>query len=370
MQPHLDIAIVTDGKGFRALEEEWEDLYRSSPLSTPFQSWSFLYSWWESFGEGDGLRIITVRDKGFLVGLIPLKLQRRWGFFRRLLFIGRGNQMDLLARKEWDDQVCETGVEALRQIIGSWHVIDLKALSPTAAAWGIFRQWKGYRARIPLAHYLFIEVNPLKGLLASLSRKHRNTVRRSLRRAERDGVHSVRARPEEAERAAHMLVALHRELRRGRRISRRHLTPEFESFVVAAARRMTDRGLGGISELWRDGELLMSSFTFFGHKITYAYLVGVHQEAGQRYQWSSLGIWDVLSMASGRNSDYVCLGDGRDPYKLRWSPKEVPYYQITMGRGLFFWGLYSAAYYASSCTRAGQWLRRRLLTRISGKGNT
>lgn len=372
MDPHTYITVLKDSQAFRALEEEWEDLYDDSALSTPFQSWAWLYSWWEAFGEGFELRLITVRNGGVLVGLIPLMLECWWGF-RRLLFIGKFGQLDLLARKGWEDEVLEAGVRALRQMMGSWHVLDLQALSPTAAAWGIFHQWNGSRTCISVAHYLFIEVKPPEELLASLCRNHRQTVRRALRRAEEDSVRSVLATSDETQQAARRLVALHRELRQGRGLIREHLTPKFEAFVVAAARRMTDRGLGGIAELRRDGQVLISSFTLFGASVTDAYLVGVSQEASRRYQWSSLGIWDALNMARSEDHAYVCLSNGQDPYKLRWAPKKVPYCRVILGRGRVLWGVYSAgvalrkrgAIYikASSTsklmTNIALWLRRR-----------
>ena len=336
MEHHLEVVIIKDTQAFAALKEEWEDLYQDSPLATPFQSWSWLYSWWESFGEGYRLRLITVRDGDLLVGLIPLMQERRWGF-GRLLFIGMSrDQQDLLARKGWENKVSEAGIQALRQM-SSRHVIDLRCVSPTAATWGIVRRWNGPQAHIPLESYLFIEVKAWDELLASLSRKHRSTVRRTLRRAEEDGVYSLLAGPEEVEQAAHRLVALHRELRQGQYITPEHLTPEFESFIVAAARRMRDRGLGGIVELWQDGQVIMSSFTTFGHRITDAYLVGVSQETKQHYQWSSLGIYHTLNLAHSRNSAYVCLAQAGEPYKQRWPHESVPYNQFVLGYGPVSW---------------------------------
>src|SRR5918999_86631 len=78
----LEVAVLEDAREFAALEEEWNDLYRNSPLATPFQSWAWLYSWWEYYEEGYELRLITVRDEDLLVGLMPLMLKRRGGFGR------------------------------------------------------------------------------------------------------------------------------------------------------------------------------------------------------------------------------------------------------------------------------------------------
>jgi CelD/BcsL family acetyltransferase involved in cellulose biosynthesis len=54
--------ILGDAQNFVALREEWEDLYRNSSLATPFQSWAWLCSWWEFYGKGYELRLVTIRD--------------------------------------------------------------------------------------------------------------------------------------------------------------------------------------------------------------------------------------------------------------------------------------------------------------------
>src|SRR5215213_3188172 len=136
MERRLEVGVIRDTQAFAALQTEWEDLCRSSPLSTPFQSWAWLYSWWEHFGEGYELRLITVRDEGLLVGLIPLMLKRRLGF-GALRFIGHhgfvSSYPDILVREGWDAKVSEAGRQALRQM-GSWHVTNLSGVSPMAAA--------------------------------------------------------------------------------------------------------------------------------------------------------------------------------------------------------------------------------------------
>jgi len=342
MKPDLEVAVLTTSQAFAALKEEWKDLYEDSARSTPFQSWPWLYSWWEAFGEeGYELRLITVREGRLLVGLIPLMLEHWWGF-RKLVFIGCCAQMDFLARKGWEGKVSEAGIRALRQM-DSWHVMDLRDVNPAAASWNIVQRWDGPRTHQLTDCYLFIEVKPWDRLLTSLSTKHRNTVRRTLRRAKEDDVVcSMLAGPGEAEQAARRLVARHRELRQGRDITWTHTTPQFESFIVAAARRMANEGLGMMLECWHNGKVILSSFTLIGDKAMYAYLVGVSQEAVRRYQWSSLGIHYTLSIARDRHRAYVCLGQGGDSYKQKWPHEDVPYYQIIVGRGRILWRLYLA----------------------------
>jgi CelD/BcsL family acetyltransferase involved in cellulose biosynthesis len=354
---------------FAALEEEWEDLYQNSPLATPFQSWAWLYSWWESYGQDYELRLVTLRSGNLLVGIMPLMLERR-GKFGRLLYVGTplSEYNDVLVRREWEVQVSEAGRQALRQISG-WHVADLQELRPEAATWSIFSGWTGPQTRVWQDNCPVINVKPWDELVASLSKNHRSTVRRALRRAEADGMRGEVAGQGRVEQAARTLVALHREAWRERDVNivPEHLTQRFESCMVAAASRMTARGLGGISEFWRDGEVIISSFWVSGRDFMGTYVLGVSQEALRRYQWSSLYIWDAVNIACSRNSSRLDLLRGEESYKLRWSSRTVHNHRLILGQSPIFWSpytgyhlLYAAArwYEQSPGSEASpQWIR-------------
>jgi CelD/BcsL family acetyltransferase involved in cellulose biosynthesis len=345
--------------------EEWEDLYHDSPLATPFQSWAWLYSWWESYGEDYELRLVAMRDeKGLLVGLMPLMLQRQRGL-TRLLFIGTGitEYLDILARKGWEARVAEAGLTALKQM-GSWQVTDLQELRPEAVAWSIFQRWHGHRARLWQSSCPVIAAKPWNELLVSVSRNLRSTVRRALRRAKEDRVRVELASVEDAERAARRFVGLHHEMWRGRNIAPEHLTKRFESHIVAAACRMTACGLGGISEFWRDGEVVASHFLILGQNSVGHYLSGATNEALQRYQMSSLYICDGVTVARDRQSAYFDLLRGEESYKLRWNPRIVLNHRAVMGRDTVLWGLYAGYHHLRSrarryekAERTPQWIK-------------
>lgn len=339
----IKIETVENTSGFAALEQEWEDLYDDSPLVTPFQSWAWLYSWWEAYNEGYELRLVAVRNgEGLLVGVLPLMLERRWGF-GKLLFIGTGltDYLDVLIREGWEEEVSEAVVRTLKSM-GSWQVADLRQLRPDAAAWGIFRKWNRYRLSSRHVSCPVIDLKPWDELVKSLSKNLRKTLRRTLSRAEADGIRREIAKPADAERAARTLVALHREAWRERGIGLEHLTKRFESHIVAAGRRMTARRLGGISEFWRDGEVVISDFLVYGEGFFGTYMVGASQQALQRYQWSSLYIWDAVHNALNRGCSSVDLLRGEETYKLRWSSRIIPNYRVYLGRNTLAWLPYTA----------------------------
>lgn len=350
-QQRLDAAVLRNTTDFASLHPEWDELYQSCPRATPFQSWAWLYSWWEVYGEGRyELRLVTVREAGgLLVGLLPLMVRRGLAFGRLLLVGGDVRShysdvmtpyKDVLVREGWEVEVARAGARALMGL-GGWRVADLQELMPEAAAWDVFGEWEGLKTSVPITDYVLIRAKSWEGLLGSLSRNLRSSARSTLRRAEQDGVRCEPAGSEDAERAARRLVALHRELWQGRRIAPDHMTARYEAFMEVAARRMTARGIGRISEFWRDDTVLISQFLVFDKDFTGVYVIGVSQEASRRYQFMTLCNWDAMNVAGSQRSAYVSWMHGTSLAKLRWATEEVTSRRAILGRSRAFWGPYA-----------------------------
>jgi hypothetical protein len=81
---------------------------------------------------------------------------------------------------------------------------------------------------------------------------------------------------DDAEVAAKRLVTISREQWRERWLKTypEHWTSRSESLIVAAARRMIAGELGGISEFWRDGEVIISDFWVSGRGFIGTYMLG------------------------------------------------------------------------------------------------
>lgn len=336
-----EAAIIADSEGLRELEEEWRDLYHDAPLATPYQSWAWLYSWWEHYGEGYELRLVTIRVDDLLVGVLPLMLERGTG---RLLFLGSGitNHLDVVARNGWEEEVGRAGAEALRGM-RSWRVADLWQLRPEAAAWYLYRSWDKHRLAVWQGSCQMLDLEAgWEELLSSLSQKFRSNVRRALRRAEQDGGHWEPAPPELAEEAARTLVALHRESWEGREIGPEHLTQRFEAHLRTAARRMSAQGLGTVSELRRDGEVIASHLVIFGKDFVEGYLAGATKEASRRYSIDALCVRDLVSASEALDVPRASIGRGEESYKLRWRPKITPSRRVILARSAPIFAPYAA----------------------------
>jgi hypothetical protein len=234
-------------------------------------------------------------------------------------------------REGWEGEVAKAGARALMEM-GGWRVADLQELMPHSAAWHLFREWRGPKTSVPITDYVLVRATSWDELLSSLSRRLRKTARRTLRSAEQDGVSCQPAAPEDAERAAGTLVRLHRELWRGRRIDPRYLTSRYDSFMQTAAKRMSARGIGRISEFRHDDVVLVSQFLLFDKDFVGPWVLGVSDEASRRYQFMTLCNWDAMEVASERGSAYVSWMEEASPDKLRWADEVVKSHRAILGR--------------------------------------
>jgi CelD/BcsL family acetyltransferase involved in cellulose biosynthesis len=83
----LETAIISDEAAFEALVGEWTQLFELCQRRTAFQSFAWNRCWWRHHQNCGSLAVITVREKGQLVGLIAFLVQRGWGA-ERILPIG------------------------------------------------------------------------------------------------------------------------------------------------------------------------------------------------------------------------------------------------------------------------------------------
>jgi CelD/BcsL family acetyltransferase involved in cellulose biosynthesis len=263
---------------------------------------------------------------------------------------GPTDYLDVLAREGRETQVLKALARTIRQM-GSWQVADLQQLRPEAAAWGIRRHWDGPQLRVWQSNCPVIDAKPWDELLASIKKSLRSSARQTLRRAREDGLRCELASVEDVKEAARRLVAVSREQWQERWLETgpEHWTRRFEAHLEVASRRMTARGLGAISEFWRDGEVVISHFLVFGRDFVGQYMIGASQEALRRYQFSSLGMWDGINVSLDRKGSYFDLLRGEEPYKLRWNSRVVPNHRMVLGRSLLVWSPY-AAYHALRST--------------------
>lgn len=73
----LALHVVDDRAEFLALGEAWNRLLAESPQqSNVFLTHEWFRAWWEAFGEGSEMQVLTLRAGGRLIGIAPLMRSR------------------------------------------------------------------------------------------------------------------------------------------------------------------------------------------------------------------------------------------------------------------------------------------------------
>ena len=72
----LGIEVLTSTAQFAALAPDWNRLHAEARAASVFNSWMWLYEWWQAYGAGRRLRLLVVREGEVPVGVLPLYLER------------------------------------------------------------------------------------------------------------------------------------------------------------------------------------------------------------------------------------------------------------------------------------------------------
>jgi CelD/BcsL family acetyltransferase involved in cellulose biosynthesis len=220
----MKIEIHRDGTGFDTLREEWNPLLRRSATNTLFLTWEWQRAWWDSFGPGKSLFLVTIRDEsGALLGIGPLFYQESpvdpaaslpaisverpiaivGGEPQRTVHLVGGTEvsdyLDIIAPTECNPEVCAFLLDALETRFPEetgflWQLLDLRCLpsaSPTvssAAELARARGWQVQQAREDVCPVLELPATWDEYLATKLNKKQRHELRRKMRRAE-EGAH-------------------------------------------------------------------------------------------------------------------------------------------------------------------------------------
>ncbi len=137
----LKVELIKDQATFARMQNEWDDLVERSNASV-FNSWAWLYPWYQWLSPSRELRALTARDESNqLVGLMPLYLECRriaGRKVRRLAFLGDkyvgSEYLDVVATCDHRETATKAFASALYGARSTWDVLDLLDLdseSPT-----------------------------------------------------------------------------------------------------------------------------------------------------------------------------------------------------------------------------------------------
>ncbi|MCS0638985.1 GNAT family N-acetyltransferase [Streptomyces sp. LP05-1] len=352
------MTVCRDGAEFGRLAGEWGRLYRRCRTVTPFQSHSWLYSWWLSYGVLGTLRVVLVRHGGTLVAAAPLRLVR--GPVPVLTPLGGAitDFTDVLV----DDarpQALAVLARALRGLART-AVLDLREVRPGAAAERLYAGWVGPRARLTDSTCLELPARPIEELIARLPSPRAQKVRAKLRRLDRMEIEEHAVPGGEVPAALDRLLALHRRQWAGRGVTPEHLSARFAEHLGRAVRLMVEAGEARVTEFRIAGELVASDLTLLSPRLAGGYLYGADPVLRSgKADVTTLLLRSGARESSARGRSVLSLLRGREPYKNHWRPEAVTNRRLLLARRRTAVPLLVLAGCAALRTRAAELLRDR-----------
>ncbi|WP_171116480.1 MULTISPECIES: GNAT family N-acetyltransferase [Streptomyces] len=324
--------LCTDEREFAALGPLWERLYRRCGTATPFQSHTWLHSWWTSYGRPGRLRLVLVRDGGELRGAAPL--MRVGPPLPRLVPLGGAisDFGDVLLDDEYADRAAALLAEALSAAART-TLIDFREVRPGSAVERVHEHWRGPRRRVRDSLCLELPAVPMEGLVARLPGGKAQRVKSKLRKLNALGVVRRIAAPDEAGTALRRLLALHRLQWQGRRVTPEHLRERFAEHLVRAGGAMVRAGDAVVTEFLLDGEVVAVDLTLLSPRLAGCYLYGVHPLLREVKADIAVMLLDASARhaATGERGTLSLLR-GDEPYKHRWCPEAVVNQRLLMAR--------------------------------------
>jgi CelD/BcsL family acetyltransferase involved in cellulose biosynthesis len=143
----LQVDAVLDTAALAGMRGEWNALLAASNAGI-FNSWEWLYPWCRRIAPERRPVVLTARDRrGTLVGLMPLGFEVRRVLGRqvaRVSFLGEthvgSDYLDVVARRGAEEEVTRAFAQTLRQLEGTWDVLDLMDLHEDSLTVKVLRE--------------------------------------------------------------------------------------------------------------------------------------------------------------------------------------------------------------------------------------
>jgi CelD/BcsL family acetyltransferase involved in cellulose biosynthesis len=190
------VELINEPAEFLALEPAWNNAVDRARVPYPFLRHEWLRAWWECFGQGQELHILTVKSQNRICAIAPLMLERTqmYGMTIRRLRLMHNDHTPradfILADRQ--DGACQAIWDALFQAKSGWDVLQLGQLPEESATRDRFRDMaveRGHATGIwqsSASPYVTLAAS-WDAYAATLSAKFRQNLRNRLARLARLG---------------------------------------------------------------------------------------------------------------------------------------------------------------------------------------
>lgn len=256
---------------------EWRRLHEADPNRSIFSTPEWNAAWWEHFGEGKELFVLTFLDPE-PVGMAALMLdQTKEG--GRVRFVGGDDLTDylgpLVSGEQFVPAIADSLVQFIREEIGGWGYLEAKALPvPFGFADRLVEAASRHGLEFEIEQDDVSPVLPLPATfddyLEWLRPKQRHELRRKLRKFDREAPASNFASASEQSLPADVasFIEMHRY---SQGVKGEFMNPSRERFFRRIAETFFPLGMAGIEFLEVSGHRVAITFSFRYEKVFYLY---------------------------------------------------------------------------------------------------
>ncbi|CAN5728199.1 GNAT family N-acetyltransferase [soil metagenome] len=323
----LDVALVCSEECFDL--PEWEGLLARDPNRHIFQSPEWTRLWWEEFGAGKNLLVLSMKRGDSVAAIVPL-YRKQEGSRRILRFVGGIDLTDYLGpicSLEDRDEVADALVRWLARTDVEWDELDAHNMPvPLGFAEFLVERSDSAGFRFALEQEETSAVLPLlddwDGYVASLEPKGRHELRRKLRRLRREHPDATlrTATEDTLESDLRTFVDMHR----GAEGHKGHfMRPEVATFFARVARAFMPLGWLRLDLLEVDGRAIASTFGFQVDNRFYLYNSAYEPDA-KRLSPGLVMVAQLVERAIGEGLGFFDFLRGPERYKYQLGAQSVP----------------------------------------------
>jgi CelD/BcsL family acetyltransferase involved in cellulose biosynthesis len=316
---------------FENVSAKWQELLAHSVSNHIFFTSQWQKAWWQAFGSGYELVLLSIYHGSMLVGIAPLK--RKDGI---ISFIGSSDvcdYMDFVVRAGYEDYVFSRLLEYLAKT--EWQRLELDSVLPESATMRFFVpfiQQRGYHPEIRQTNVSPQHFLPAdwESYIASLTGKDRHEIRRKLRRLETgNAVNYLNfTLPEQMPRA---MADFFRLFQMSNSAKANFMTAQKQEFFTEMVSSLAATGNICLSFLEVDGAQTSATLCFDYNNDRYLYNSAYDPAYSSLSVSLLLEVYDIQDAIKNGRKRFDFLS-GNEPYKYDLGGQDVPVSRCVISR--------------------------------------
>ncbi len=342
----VEVRTIHETKEFERLEDQWNHLLAQNHTQSAFLTWEWLFSWWQVYEQGHKLWLVTAWREEELVGIIPLMLSNKQKYslsFRMLRPLGSPHcDVSGIILKNNNEEVLALLSDFLVKQEQYWDILEFNRYAQDDPALKFIKGYfdkAGYKSRVKIYDHFYI---PLKGkwddYLANLSKKFREILRRSARRAAKIG--EVSFQYFSGEEASWEIFQKIIEINRYSKYPIIYQSEKEQIFHKKLFTRMPGKGLLNIFLLEVDNIPVAYQYGFVQNKRYEPWRVAYDFRFPPRVSVGTLLYKLATEKAFELGYTEIDFLRGDEAYKLNWKPEKRKYVKIRFIRRNNFLALF------------------------------